>query len=505
MFTRPRCRVFEPLATSQIRLRNLIKITGININCDCEDKKFLLYFTLHLSAFSKPFYTSEKLEYRSKIDWPEINCQMIETSSQKFICVRVWKKSDSKIQNEGVCDSADEMLFLWGVYFTGLVSIVSGESLQFRKNTLLFHLFGGIFTSHEQIIDQTLESQIDCDPSDDDKYSTSPSFSLTNGAMNRYSPEVAEVAPRSLDSNKYTKSDRSIQPVTLVRLNKPRDQKVRFIKLEFPKNEVQLSYTINQLLKIQEVQRRVHLKQESSKMLAERICTKSAACLNLDLIIRKPVFYEPQKQPGMGKTLSRLLATQEAPPKPEVVLKIHEFRMKIECAKFRIKLLTQERDRSRHFNKSLESKREKLKDDNTEREAMIWDKLRMLTREYPKNHEEKLAPQREVLGNALQTVMLQLSETKLSLLRELNEIYQVSRNSAGQYLINGIHLPDAESYSDATHSTPNEISIALGYVAHAVVIISRILNIPLRNYIKQEGSRSKIMDNVKVLAPTDRT
>lgn len=503
MFTRPRCRDFEPLVTTQLRLRNLIKITGINVHCDDDDKNFSLYFTLHSSAFSKPFYTSEKVDYRSKIDWPEINCEKVQTSSQKFICVRVWRRDNKrKIQPDSSNDaSADKMLFLWGVYFSGLVPTSSQSDLQFKENTLLFHLYDGSFTSSDQIICQPHnsipESQSNCDHNSD-KYSTSSNFSLTNGSNTKLSPDlIAPSPPRSVTSSSHSNENGCMTVMDI--MNESKYLKVRYVQLEFPKNEIQRSYTIGKLLQIQDMQRRIKVKQESSKMLADRICMKSAACLNVDLIMSKPVFYEPQKQPGMGRTLSRLLAQQPAPPKPEMILKVHEMRKKTECARFRIKLLTQERDRSRHYNRSLEMKREKLKDENTEKETMIWNSLRTLSRDGLKVHQEKLFLQREVIGNVRQA----LSETKRILLKELNEIYNVKKNSKGQFTINGIHLPDAESYAETT-STSTEISIALGYVAHAVLIVARILNIPLRNPIKHEGSRSKIIDNVKILPATDR-
>lgn len=217
MFTRPRCRKFEPLATSQLRLRNLIKISGINFEGDCDDKSDLLYFTLHLSAFSKPFYTSEKIECRSKIDWPEINCEQLDTCSQKFLCVRVWRKrsSDSrtKIQSSS---STDEMLFLWGVYFSGLECVVGGE--HFKSNTLLFHLSGGTFTSREQIADEIKV----CDQK---TYSTSPNLSVTNGGSSRPSPESL---PQSVKSDSVTEA-----------------KQLRYVRLDFPKNEVQRSYSLD--------------------------------------------------------------------------------------------------------------------------------------------------------------------------------------------------------------------------------------------------------------------
>lgn len=471
MFTRPRCRKFEPLVTTQIRLRNLIKITGVNFNCD--DKNFSVYFTLHLSAFSKPFYTSQKLECRSKVEWPEIYCQQTNTSSHKFICVRVWRHDKNKKQGDFY---NDQMLFLWGVYFTGLVSVLGRDSLKYKENTLLFHIYGDTFTSPEQVCDTI--------PENSDQNSAKLSFTSSSGT----SP------PRSIESHNENGSVSALDVI-----NESKFLKVRFSQLDFPKSEVQSSYTVEKLLQIQEKQRRIKTRLESSKMLADRICMKSAACLNLELIMSKPMFYEPMKQPGMGRTLSRLLAQQPAPPKPETVLKIHELRVKIESARFKIRLLTQERDRSRYNNRSLEMKREKLKDENTETETMIWNSLRALSRENHKAGQEKITLQREVLIN----VRLALGETKQCLLRELNEIYTVKKNARKQFTINDIHLPDAEMYSDS-NVTSTEISIALGYVAHAVLIIAKILNIPLRNPIKHEGSRSRVLDNVKILPPADR-
>lgn len=488
MFTRARCRTFEPLVTTQLRLRNLIKVTLINFHCD--DKNFVLYYTLHLSAFSKPFYTSEKVNCRRTLEWPEINCPLVEDSSHKFVCVRVWIRDNRNSES-----SDDKMLLLWGVYFSGLVSVTNREDIKYKDNTLLFHLYGGTFTSPDQILLIRTIPDTNCDHNSD-KFSSSSNFSQTNGSNHKLSPDLlAASPPRSLESCPNSYENGSVMDI----VNESKYLKVRYVCLDFPKSEVQASYDVERLLKIQEIQRWIKLKEENSKMLADRICMKSAACLNLELIMSKPVFYETQKQPGMGRTLSLLLSQQKAQPKPEMILKVHELRVKVECARFRIKLLTKERDRSRQYNRKLETKREKLKDENTEKETLTWNSLRTLSRESLKGHQDKLQLQREVIAN----VALALGETKRGLLKELNEIYQIKRNAKGRYLINDIHLPDAESYADTT-STPTEISIALGYVAHAVLIIARILNIPLRNPVKHEGSRSRIVDSIKVLPATDR-
>lgn len=484
MFNRAQ-RDWLPLVTSHIRLRNLIKITAHNLIANCDNNYTSeAYFTLHLSAFSKPFYTSSCIEVRSgTVSWPEINSELCRESSQKFICIRVWQKSSTSAD--------DKMLFLWGIYFSGLVLVPKKsreDSIKFKENTLLFQLDGGTFTSSDQIIyhvksDDTIPittaskaNEENCDKTLDDHHQS-------NG--NR----------ENLSSSQSSLEDEKASNAMDILINYP---KVRYVLLKFSRNEMQQSYTLDRLIEMQEIQRKIIELRKKTKVLAERICIKSPACLNLDLIsTARPIFYEPQKQPGMGRALSRLLA--QVPPKPEVLLKSHELRIKIECARFRIKLLSQERDRCRHNNKQLEAKREKLKDDNTETETFIWNNLRTLNRENLRAYDEKLALQRETFMN----VKLALLETRRNLLKDLNEIYYVKKCDR-YYTINGIHLPDAESYND-TQATAVEISVALGYVAHCVLIIARILNVPLRNSITHEGSRSRILDNIKLLPPTDRT
>lgn len=525
MFTRTN-RQLRPLVTTQIRLRNLIKITGINFECD--DKNYAVHFTLHFSAFSKPFYTSKSVNiHNRKADWPEISCERYRNSSQRFICIRIWqtkvnnnnKRSENNNNNEV---TADKMLCLWGVYFSGLVIVSNYDSGRFKSNTLLFHLDGGIFTSCDQINNQ-IQHQInqeqlkfnhnniipsliineeaeqldkDCDTN---RYSNSNNLNnFINGNNNHSYINSNKLSPSSPPKfiEEYHQEEMDVSVMDI--LDESMYHKVRFAHINFPKNEIQRSYTIDKLIQMQEIQREILNIKEKSKLLGNRICMKSSACLDLNLVMTKPVFYEPQKQSGMGRTLSRLLT--QAPPKPETLLKGHELKIKIECARFRIKLLTQERDRSRQFNKQLMAKREKLKDDNIEMETLIWNSLRTLNRENLRMYEEKLALQREIFTN----VRLALLETRRFLLKELNEIYRVTKKNDGQYTINGINLPDAEAYGECKTSSV-DISIALGYVAHTVLIIAEILNVPLRNPIKNEGSRSKIIDIIKLFeVPSDR-
>lgn len=498
MFNRAQ-RDWLPLVTSHIRLRNLIRISAHNLTLHCDNNLALLeaYFTLHLSAFSKPFYTSSCVEVRNgKISWPEIYCELCRESSQEYICIRVWQKSGSSIT------TADKMLFLWGVYFSGLVLVPKAsrnnceDSAKFKENTLLFQLDGGVFTSSDQII-YHVKSECDTDSipittttKTIEKSESNCDKTTTHNLSNGNNENISASPHTTLVQEEDEKASNAMD----ILINYP---KVRYVQLKFPRNEMQQSYTLERLIQIQEIQREINELRKQTKVIAERICMKSPACLKLDLITTaKPIFYE-QKQSGMGRALREILTP--IPPKPEVLLKSQELRIKIECTRFRIKLLSQERDRCRRNNKQLEAMREKLKDDNTDSETFIWNNRRTLNRENLRAYDEKLALQRETFTN----VKLALLETRRNLLKDLNEIYYVKKCDRS-YTINGIHLPDAESYSD-TQVTAVEISVALGYVAHCVLIISRILNVPLRNQIKHEGSRSRILDTVKILPPTDRT
>lgn len=83
-----------PLATQQLRLRNLIKILAYSIENDdkervgskmnnASDSRCLInktyYFTLHATTMSAPFYTSEKLRSESP-KWKELEISSWEGS-----------------------------------------------------------------------------------------------------------------------------------------------------------------------------------------------------------------------------------------------------------------------------------------------------------------------------------------------------------------------------------------------------------------------------------------
>lgn len=67
-----------------------------------------------------------------------------------------------------------------------------------------------------------------------------------------------------------------------------------------------------------------------------------------------------------------------------------------------------------------------------------------------------------------------------------------------KYTICGVHLPNSEDFAGSDEVV---ISVALGFVAHLVQMISIFLQVPLRYPIIHVGSRSKIVDHVAEKIP----
>lgn len=540
MFDRPRCRDWSPLSTQQLRLRSLIQISGHNIVCD--HPKCSVYFTLHTTTMSAPFYTSERLDIHSNIIWPEINCPTMVKSSLRCICVRVWQhRSPEESPPTAVAGGddgeaeGDTQLFLWGVHFSGLVPLTRRSEKRLKANTLVFQMHGGFFTSAEHILDGDeqhrsasgvktpttfancadgkklglLSEKTDllCDNSD----SSSPLgwYSSNSSLHHGKTPTSSKGRTGLPDSPKYQSSSSSSFPARTTVSPTPTEAetnlKIRYLFMEFLRSEIRPSYDVTRLLAVQERQRRIKYESESAKELTDRICMKSAYCLNLDLFTDKQLVYQAttstnQNRGGMGRQLSRLLYQEREPLKPEILLKAQELRRQIELARFRSRILLQEKERIRGSIRQLQHKLHQMNDQNVEGDSALMANYRNYGREKEGLYQQKLAYASE--KESYRELKTKVLAARHRLLRGLNEIYCIKKNNNGTCTINEVALPNAESYTDATPALA--FSVALGYVAHAVTMCSSILNIPVRNPIKYEGSRSKMIDCIKVLPTADR-
>lgn len=482
MFNRPRCRDWTALATQQLRLRNLIQISGHNIICD---PKCSIYFTLHLTSMSAPFFTSEKLECYKNAIWPEINCQSIIKSTSHSVCIRVWQRTQ---ETDDANTTVDKVLFLWGVYFSGLVPISKRTDVKLKENSLVFHIHGGFFTSTSCLESESVYKQLqfigvietkkslqrnsnaNCD--DELGLSNEQLINLRGKAKDvsdvhvpqrngHYSPENNGISENN--TNCYMYSD-------------PELLKVRYIEKNFFKTEIRLSYNVDKLLLLQEKQRKMINKSASAKELIDKICMRSAFCLNLELIANKAMLYRPRGNPSMGRTLNRLLFQQPEQPKPEILLQAQELRRRIETAKFRCRLLAQERNQAKIKLRQLEQKLGTISDSNIEQEAWLMANYRGFGRE--KDAEAKHIMHIRDQNETLVKMVKALDERRHHLLRELKEIYCIKKNDRDMFTINGAALPNFDPSSDLI--PPLEISVALGYAAHITLMCSIVLNCPLR-------------------------
>lgn len=606
MFNRPRCRDWSPLATQQLRLRNLIQISGHNI---VAEPKSSIYYTLHATAMSSPIFTSERMELHSNIIWPEINCPRIVKSSSQSICIRVWKSAQrnaSTLNNTNTISkfpigrrpsvnektsalkmlqlasmiddnqghgadsaiagdkkSSDQLLFFWGVYFSGLVPVTKRTDVKLHPNALVFHIRGGFFTSAEYLLpesiprqanyfffDYAIQLQQQCQqqlqisqsapvsPSNCDQIGLSRNGSESGGVYitvkkanqrrsdfvspefqnsmankpsaniiieheamrnGRQSPVTTSLAntdgifcipisrtrcPPTTASPTASPKSYTLGNSEIERLTEPHILKIRFSQQAFYKIEIRPSYTVEKLLLLQEKQRRYRYKCDISKEAIDKICMRSAYCLNLQLIANKTLLYRPPTRgnPSMGRTLNRLLSPQIEQMKPEDLLKAQELRRKIETARFRCRLLTQERDHHKLNLRQLRTRIGRVNDDNIDNESWLMENVRGLSRDRDLAAEQKSDYERH--QQRLDSVTAQLTRRRKELLHQLKDIYTIECDPKRRfYKINGIFLPNADTFGDfavQSQTTAANISVALGYVAHIVRLCSAILNIPLR-------------------------
>ncbi|ODN03375.1 hypothetical protein Ocin01_03298, partial [Orchesella cincta] len=127
-----------------VRLRNLVQLIGVNLDANDNSE---LYFTLHVTPLSAPFFTSERIPKKAGqrvYQWKEIEPEHAYYSGIKFSAkgctVRIWAKTA-----DGNCDA----VLNWGVYFEGLQRLGSQNdwsSDMFEDGVILFRTPFGVFT-----------------------------------------------------------------------------------------------------------------------------------------------------------------------------------------------------------------------------------------------------------------------------------------------------------------------------------------------------------------------
>ncbi|CAK9803922.1 UV radiation resistance-associated gene protein [Anthophora quadrimaculata] len=170
---------------------------------------------------------------------------------------------------------------------------------------------------------------------------------------------------------------------------------------------------------------------------------------------------------------------------------ILKMRKELEMAKFRIKLLEQERARKIGELRMLNQMHSNITEENQDYGSDLMEKYRELNKDIGRLHEWR-QNQIDTRETYIQ-LNSQLAHRRRQLISELSLIYPITQDGSGKFKIHNVHLPDSE---DLEVSNDTEVAVALGFVAHTTQMIANFLNIPTRYPIIHYGSRSKVIDHI---------
>ncbi|KZC04061.1 PREDICTED: UV radiation resistance associated protein [Dufourea novaeangliae] len=406
----PRYKTWLPLATQQLRLRNLVQIIGCNLKTNIHNEICWFYYTLHRTSMSSPLYTSDIIDNVnpkwSSLEVPTIHATGYSTASE--VIIRLWKRTTmDNVSN-------DMNVFTWGISFTGLAYI--GPKLPnyletiLKENSLIFQFHGGYFT---------------------------PVYCFLEA------PELK-----------------------------------RYLHIQVNASEISDSYTASKLSSLKNKMQALKQQTESVQTLRIRIASGDN-------------FHTPKYSQS---ALNRLFQPRKVDREKRA--KIIKMRMELEMARFRTKLLEQERTRKMGELRVLIQLHSSIMEKNQDYGSDLMERYRELNKGMERLHEWR-QNQIDTRETYIQ-LSNQLAHRRKQLISELSLIYPITKDGNGKFRIHDVHLPDSE---DLELSNDTEVAVALGFVAHTTQMIANFLNIPTRYPIIHYGSRSKVIDHIKENLP----
>ncbi|XP_073986915.1 UV-resistance associated gene isoform X3 [Rhodnius prolixus] len=255
----------------------------------------------------------------------------------------------------------------------------------------------------------------------------------------------------------------------------------RTLTIQLDASQVKPSYSVGLLCRLHSLQQTVRKRSAAATVLKEQIM---AGCLD------NQHFSGTATNKGRESLALRRLMSKPAQvrPQPKEIL---EVRKEIELLKFRLQLLSQEKERCEQTVQQLFKKKDQLSNENKEISTNLIEKYCTLNKEI-ENCKEFKRQLIEVKSQLSHTTAL-LDVRRKELMSELSIIYPIKQKADGQYTIRGVHLPDSEDFNGKDELM---ISVALGFVAHLVQMMAYFLNVPTRYPVCHFGSRSKIIDHI---------
>ncbi|KAG7206337.1 hypothetical protein KM043_003708 [Ampulex compressa] len=252
----------------------------------------------------------------------------------------------------------------------------------------------------------------------------------------------------------------------------------RYLRININGTEVRESYTVIKLSILR------------CKMQALKQMTESVQALRIR--IASGDNFQTPKYPQ--SSLNRLFQPRKV--NREKKAEIMRMRKELETARFRTKLLEQERVRKMGELRILNQLHSSILEENQDYGSDLMERYRELNKDIERLHEwrQNHVDSRETYVQ----LSSQLAHRRRQLIMELNSIYPISQDANGKFKMNNVHLPDSE---ELELSNDTEVAVALGFVAHTTQMIANFLNVPTRYPIIHYGSRSKVIDHITESLP----
>ncbi|VEN35236.1 unnamed protein product [Callosobruchus maculatus] len=399
------------------------------------------YYTLHNTTMSAPFYTSEKSS-NPHLKWPELDLRAVQNTSASCIVLRIWQCDK---------DGTDKIVLTWGVNFSGLVyignKIADIQPHHFKNNTVIFYMLGGYFTSHHMI-----------------------------------RTDLQKPVPFHSSMNTVNTSNNTVV--------------YKRVAVKVNKNEIHNSYNIQKLRKLQSLQLQIRNKGMDVQNIKDKINTIVGNNVRVDTnssestsSLSSTIRYAPQLL--TMNSLNKMLQEKPTGVQKQEMQRISK---DIELARFRTRVLSQEKDRKTISIRQLKQMHLHIIEENEEKNSELMENYRKLSRggEKLKDYKKSVSQHKELYFH----VIARLQQRKRELLQGLLFLYPIEKKSDNKYTIHGVHLPNSDVLTDTADLG---VSVALGYVTHILIMSSAFLHVPLRYQLTHFGSRSYITDTVSPL------